>query len=226
MFPRVSPPSSLIAAALALALPAGAVAQLASKSPFLPAQSAAPAGPTAGAPLQFAGYMSTSEGALYRIHDPAKKTGAWVKLNEHNRDFDVTIKQYDSEQKQIVIEHQGKTLTLAERESKVVSSGHAAQAMPPPPLAQPAAPSNVPAAVTQAVVLNPTPADEAKRLEAVAAEVQRRRALREAATQQVGQGAQPQVQVPQITSQQPGVPPRVTPAINNSYQQQPQNIRR
>jgi len=65
--------------------------------------------------------------------------------------------------------------------SKVVSSGSAAQNMAPPPPQM----SNVPQAVTQAVVVNPTPADEARRLEAVASEVARRRALREQVSQQV-----------------------------------------
>jgi hypothetical protein len=37
------------------------------------------------------------------------------------------------------------------------------------------------------VVTNPTPADEARRLEAVAAEVRRRRAMRQAAAQNQGQ---------------------------------------
>jgi hypothetical protein len=41
------------------------------------------------------------------------------------------------------------------------------------------------------VVLNPTPADEARRLEAVASEVARRRAMREQASQQVNQGMPP-----------------------------------
>lgn len=41
------------------------------------------------------------------------------------------------------------------------------------------------------VVTNPTPADEARRLEAVAAEVRRRRALRQAAAQNQGQPPTP-----------------------------------
>jgi hypothetical protein len=161
---------------------------------------------------------SPSDGRLYRItvkeKDPARRvsgsTGVWVKLNERNPDLDVTIKQHDESQKPatITIEHQGKTLTLAEKEGKVVSGGAAAQAMPPP--GQPPQPpvpvqSNVPAAVTQAVVLNPSPADEQRRLEAVAAEVARRRAMREQATQQIG-GTPPAGAVPQ---QQPMAQPGV-----------------
>ena len=77
-----------------------------------------------------------------------------------------------------------------------------------PPIAS-VMPSNVPSAVTQAVVLNPTPADEQKRLEAVAAEVQRRRALREQATQQGGQMQPTPLTVPPPIPQ-PVIPPSRT----------------
>jgi len=69
---------------------------------------------------------------------------------------------------------------------------------PPPPGAPGPAPAvNVAPAVTQSVVVNPTPADEQRRLEAVAAEVARRRALREQASQQVSQGVVPTPATPQ-----------------------------
>ncbi len=145
--------------------------------------------PTAGAPLEFRGYMDAGDGLLFRLFDPARKTGVWLHLNEKNDEFEVVAKQHDPAQKTLAIEHQGRTLTLAMREAKVVSSGNAAQMIPPPPPSvAPAGPPNVGAAVTQTVVLNPTPADEQRRLEAVAAEVARRRALREQATQQISQG--------------------------------------
>lgn len=185
----------------------------------MPPQSAATTGPTPGAPLEYRGYMETGEGRLFRIHDPAKKTGTWIKMNEKNADFDILAKQHDIDQDTLTIEHQGKTLTLAERKPKIVSSGAAAAAMPPP--IQAPAPSNVAPAVTQAVVLNPTPADEQRRLDAVAAEVARRRALREQATQQLNQGGTPQITLPSQTVQPP-VQPRtnIQPAPQGAYQQQ------
>ena len=152
-----------------------------SPSPFLPHSVAVANAPTAGAPLEFRGLMETSEGMRFRLYDPARKAGVWVKLNERDPTLDVVAKQFVSEGESLVVEHQGRTLTLAQRVSKVVSSGSAAQNMAPPPPQM----SNVPQAVTQAVVVNPTPADEARRLEAVASEVARRRALREQASQQV-----------------------------------------
>ena len=195
MFPRVSP---LCFGLAALALAAPGRAQLASKSPFMPPQGATNA-PTSSAPLQFAGYMDTRDGRIFRIHDPAKKASTWIKLNEKHPDFDVLVKQHDDSQNTLVVEHQGKTLTLAQRQPKIVSGGSAGQALPPPPPSPVA--SNVPPAVTQAVVLNPTPADEQRRLEAVAAEVARRRALREQATQQGGQTPQVAPQPPQAVQQ-------------------------
>ena len=193
-------------AVVALGAANSASAQLAAKSPFMPPQAAA-AGPTAGAPLEYRGYIETSEGTQYRLYDPAKKVGIWVKLNEKNPDFDVLAKQHDGGQKTLTIEHQGKTLTLAEREAKVVSAGAVPAPMPvnlAAPVAAPAA-ANVAPAVTQSVVLNPTPADEQRRLDAVAAEVARRRALREQATQQMNQGVTPQVTLPQGVQSAPGM---------------------
>ncbi|MDO8538989.1 MAG: hypothetical protein Q7S40_01000 [Opitutaceae bacterium] len=199
--------SAVLACALAGML--RAEAQLARTSPFLPPQSSTTA-PTAGAPLEFRGTIRTADGTLFRVHDPARKAGVWVKLNERENTLDVLVKQHDPNQNTLTVEHQGKTLTLAVRESKIVSSGSAAHPMPAPPqMAQPV----VGPAVTQSVVVNPTPADEQRRLEAVAAEVARRRALREQATQQLNQGGA-QVPQPQPAVQQRGQP---------QQQQVPQN---
>lgn len=190
-----------IFAALAAFAGGDAVGQVASRSPFMPPQAAgSKSGPTEGAPLEYHGFIQSGDDVRYRIYNPARKAATWVKIDERNPDFDVVAKQHDGELKTLTIEHAGRTLTLAERKSKIVSSGNAAQAMPPPPqLNQP----TVAPAVTQSVVLNPTPADEQRRLEAVAAEVARRRALREQATQQINQGGAPQVAIPQAQALQP-----------------------
>jgi hypothetical protein len=208
--------------AVGLALSVAGRAQLATKSPFMPAQGAASNAPTANAPLEYRGFMETGEGVQYRIVDPAAKMGAWVKLNERNAELDLVAKQYDGSQQTLTIEHKGRTLTLEERKGKVVSSGAALQPVPPPP----AAPSNVPPAVTQAVVLNPTPADEQRRLEAVASEVARRRALREQATQQITQGVAPQVAVPQPPVQPQQFPPQQNANPGNARGSVPTNRQR
>jgi hypothetical protein len=218
MSPRVPSSHCFLLAGIVVAV-CPVLAQIAPKSPFMPPQGANAAGPTAGAPLEYRGYLETGAGRLFRIYDPSKKASTWVKVDERNADFGVMAKQYDEGQKTLTIEFQGKTITLAEREAKVVSSGAAPAAIPPTiaPI-----PTNVSPAVTQAVVLNPTPADEQRRLDAVAAEVARRRALREQATQQVSQGTAPQVALPQAI--QPPVQPQRTapPQAPTNYQQQNQ----
>src|SRR6185503_12147562 len=79
----------------AMAVTAPAWAQLAAHSPFLPAQ-ANGAAPTAGAPLEFGGYMDTPTGdRLYRIKDPARKTSEWVKLNEKSPTLSVVARKYN-----------------------------------------------------------------------------------------------------------------------------------
>ncbi|MEX2045246.1 MAG: hypothetical protein WD941_07825 [Opitutus sp.] len=184
----------MLAAAGGLLGLANADAQLAATSPFVPSRSANKA-PTADAPLEFGGWLETGEGRLYRVIDPARKASTWVRLNELDPGLDVLATQYDSDNGTLTIEHQGRTLTLAEKKAKVVSAGNAAQAMPAPVAA------GMAPAVTQSVVLNPTPQDEQRRLEAVAAEVARRRALREQAAQQIGQGNPPQRALPAVAPQ-------------------------
>ncbi len=201
-------------AALAGGVPAGAAAQVAAKSPFLPPAGAAPAAAAAAtdAPIEFRGLMDMGGGVQFRLYEPAKKRGTWVKLNERDAEFEVVAKQHDAAAETLTVEHKGRTLTLAMRKPKVVSAGSVAQMLPPPPAtAMPAPPSaNVMPAVTQTVVLNPTPADEQRRLEAVAAEVARRRALREQATQQLHQGA-PASQMMTPPGVRPSGPPPVQP---------------
>ena len=193
-------PRSLVLAGIAWAVADIAVGQPVSSSPFMPPAVASSNIPTAGAPLEFRGFMETADGMRFRVYDPSRKAGAWVKLNERDPTLDLVAKKFGGppDGETLEVEHQGRSLTLAQRVSKIVSSGAAAQAAPPPP-----AMSNVPVAVTQAVVVNPTPADESKRLEAVASEVARRRALREQAAQQVNQPAQPPQMPAPMPAQQP-----------------------
>lgn len=188
-----------------------------SASPFMPPSAAAANVPAVGAPIEFRGFMETSEGMRFRLYDPARKSGVWVKLNERDATLDVVAKQFTPASETLVIEHQGRTLTLAQRVSKVVSSGSAMQNIPPPPPQM----TNLPQAVTQAVVVNPTPADEARRLEAVASEVARRRALREQASQQINQPPIPAHQQIQQAMQQQQMQARQPPPNLPSAGQQP-----
>ena len=199
--------SAAVLAALLGAARAGA--QLASVSPFLPVQNAGGVGaPTPGAPLEYRAMIETADGMLFRIVDPARKNaGAFVRLNERDPTLDVIVKQHEGsgDNDTVVVEQAGRTFTLPLRSAKVVSSGSAGQGFVPPPLPPPG--QNMPPAITNTVVVNPTPADEQRRLEAVAAEVARRRALREQATQQINQGVPvvPQAVQP-MPQQQPAQP--------------------
>jgi len=145
------------------------------RSPFLPASTSGGGAPTEGAPLQYQGYIRGSDGTKYRLYDPARKSGEWVRIDERNANLDVVVKAFSEEHKTLTVEHQGRTLTLAERVPKIVSAGSA----PKVPARAAVAGVTMPAAVTRSVVVNPTKADEQRRLEAVAAEVARRRALRQ-----------------------------------------------
>lgn len=186
--PRTPFLSLLSFAVLLLGTATRGTAQLAASSPFMPAQAAAATAVTEGAALELRGVMDTGSGMLFGIFDPAKKVSVWSKLNEKDHDF--VVKSYDAANETVSVQHGGRTLNLAMRASKVASSG---QATPPPPMS---APTAMPNAVSQSVVLNPTPADEQRRLEAVAAEVRRRRALREQASIQAAQGQTPVVETP------------------------------
>ena len=210
MPPRVSTLCCFAALNLALLAAARAEVPLASKSPFLPPAAAGAAAPTAGAPLEFRGVMETAQGLKVRIVDPARRAGAWLLLNERDPSFDFVVKQYDAEHDTATVDYQGRPITLAQHVAKVASAGAPQNFIPP---GQAGGMPPMPPAITNSVVLNPTPADEQKRLDAVATEVARRRALREQAAQSVGQGVP---LAPQVIQQQQ--------EFRQQQQQQPQQV--
>ncbi len=167
-----APWAILAAAALGWAGPCRA--DLAASSPFL-----APNTPDSGqaggpsGPVELRGVMSTSQGASYCIYDTAKKTGTWVGLNEPGYDF--VVKSADPEGDSVTVDYQGRSMRLTLHTSKVASVGPAGAGGAGAP---PGGTGFLPP-----VVLNPTPADEQRRLDAVAAEVRRRRQEREKAAQ-------------------------------------------
>lgn len=179
------PLSRLAVASVAWLAVARAGAQLATSSPFLPAASAANAAtPTAGAPLEFRGQIDMPpDGLKVRIYDPAQKKGAWLSVNERDPNFDFVVRQVDGSRGTATVDYHGQTLVLSQHEAKVTSSGTAMPNIPMGAIPLPAAGAQV--------ALNPTPAEDQRRLEAVAAEVARRRQLREQAADQVNQGIPP-----------------------------------
>jgi hypothetical protein len=169
----------LLAASAALGCAGTLRADLAPSSPFLPLNAAgagAQSGPSG--PVELRGIMSSSGGMAFCIYDTAKKASAWVGLNEAGNDF--VVKSADPGSESVTVDYQGRSLRLVLRTAKVASAGPGGGAG-----AQPAVPGASPP-----VVLNPTPADEQKRLDAVAQEVRRRRMERERAVQGAQGGAQ------------------------------------
>jgi hypothetical protein len=152
-------------------------ADLAPASPFLPANGAA-AGIAAGpaGPIELRGVMSTQTGAAFCIYDTAKKRDVWVGLNETGHDF--VVKSADAGADSVSVQYQGRTMTLTLRASKVASAGAAGF----PPVVPPGGPQ---------VAINPSPADEQRRLDAVAQEVRRRKQEREKAILDTQNGVAP-----------------------------------
>lgn len=160
--------------AFALATPTFAVGQTAAKrSPFLPpeAQTAAPAAEHTN--IEFRGVLVMGGQQTFNFFEPAKRISTWVGLNEGGSS--VTVKSYDARADTVVVDFGGQTLTLALQKVKISA------APAPPVMAVPSAAATAPLEQLP-VVLNPTPADEAKRLDAIAAEVRRRRLMRQQAT--------------------------------------------
>ena len=161
----------------ALAVRAGA--QLTDSSPFLPAGNGGSTATSDGTSPELRGIMSGPGGMRFCIYDPAKKASQWLALNEEGKG--IVIKSADPAHDTVLIaDPDGRRMTLVLKEAKVVS-----------------APSSAPSVIPSQggvlnVVLNPTPEDEQRRLQAIAEEVRRRRLLREQAAQ-AGAG-QPGVQ--------------------------------
>jgi hypothetical protein len=162
-------------------------ADLTQSSPFLAPNT--PAGAHAGGPqepVELRGVMPTSLGVFYLIYDTARKTSAWVGLNEAGHEF--VVKAVDPGGESVTVSFQGRTMRLALRAAKVASAGSFGGTAQAGPAGNPA--------IAAPVVLNPTPADEQKRLDAVAAEVRRRRQEREKAALGTQNGTQPPSSAP------------------------------
>lgn len=141
---------------------------LVTNSPFVlkQADETAPPPVTEGASVEFRGMIATKEGVLFGLYDRAKNIGAWVGQDDKNSDFDVSA--YDPANDLVTVSYQGQSFTLPLSSSKIGA----------------AAPSALPVMNTNNGN-NPNVQAQAdgnrRRLESVAAEVRRRRALRQSA---------------------------------------------
>jgi hypothetical protein len=170
---------AVVPALAAMGLPGALRGDLAPASPFLPPNTAA-AGAAAGpsSPIELRGLMPTPNGLAFCIFDTAKKKSVWIGMNETGHDF--VVRSANPESDSISVDYQGKSMKLTLKTAKVDSAG-AANAGAPAPI--PGVPNRV--------ALNPNPADEQKRLDAVAQEVRRRRQEREKAAQEAQNGQPP-----------------------------------
>ena len=118
-------------------------------------------------PLEFRGVLTESGVAYFSIYETSTSRSAWVRLNEDSsRDY--TAKRYDWENRQLTIEYQGRDLVL----SLAADSS-------PGPIATPVAA----VAPTGTTASKPT-ISEAQKLNNIAAEIKRRRVLRQQSIEQ------------------------------------------
>jgi hypothetical protein len=183
-------PRRLALAGVLLFAVAHAQAQLAARSPFLPSEAEVAAVATPSA-LEFFGYIDATEGPQFRVNDTTRKTGAWVKLNQLDSDLGLVAKRHDAANDVLVVEHQGRSVTLPLRRSKIKTAHMTG--LPLPNVTTVAADRTLrPAAATSM-------SDAQKQLESLAASIAQRRALR----------AQPAPAAPSA--------PPTSPAANRSF---------
>lgn len=150
------------------------------RSPFMPP--AAPAQAEAAAPvedatLQFCGLFGDGDQKRFCVYNVSKNRSHWLMLGEEGPD-EIVVQSYDPDQNAVVVRQGSRTVNLALQSAKIAPGARTAVASTGPVSATPSQ------AIRDTVKVNPTPADERARLEAVAAEVRRRRALRQQAANQ------------------------------------------
>jgi hypothetical protein len=152
-----------------------AFGQLADTSPFLaPGMADSAAAAAGGGTLELRGIMSTEDGLRFCIYEPAKKISSWVGVNESGHDY--LVKGADQAHDTVTLQAAGRTFTVALHQAKITALSGPGIGLPTRELGPTAYPGpNGGRAFT--------PADEARRLEAIASEVRRRRLLREQADQ-------------------------------------------
>lgn len=166
-----SPSPFFFSAGLLLAgiasLDAASLDELVKDSPFLPKGADAIVTPTENAVVEFRGMIATKEGLLFGLYDRTKQTGSWVRQGDKSTDF--VVNSYDAGSDTLSFEYQGQKFNLTLASSRVSTAAPSAPATPPP-----AGPGVVVAAPNSRV-------DDQRKLESIAAEVRRRRALRQGA---------------------------------------------
>lgn len=142
---------------------------LARNSPFSGAPTTA-AGNSADTTLEFRGVLVDRGETFFSLFEVSTRQSLWVGLKEAGNPY--LVQNYDGNTAQLQVQYQGKTLTLPLKQAKVGTMVATASVNNQPP-----------AGNNQSNVSANAPADEARRLAAVAEEIRRRRALRQQAIQ-------------------------------------------
>lgn len=129
-------------AGLALLFTGEAPAQLVRESPFKSRSSAATA-ETTKLPLEFCGYLQTREGLQFRVRDPARNRAAFVQLNVTEPELGIVARRHDAEGETLVVEYEGRTLSLPQQISKVRPAAAAVPSLRPSFVVPPTVPSAV-----------------------------------------------------------------------------------
>lgn len=147
----------------------------AARSPFLPPVVEAPAATVVveDAELQFCGTFGGGENKRFLIYNLTTRRSTWLRLGQEGPD-ELYVDDFDPVESTIMVRQGGRALTLAMSAARLAGGGGGANPAPVPLAGNPED-------LVNTVRVNPTPADERRRLEAVAAEVRRRRAARAAA---------------------------------------------
>ncbi len=157
---------------------------LVERNPFAPSGHTSQAStPAEQSTLEFRGVVTDGAGTSYSIFDTSTNKGRWVRAED--TEGPVRVRAYDAGNGTLELEQNGRPLTLTLKRVVIQAGQPVAVAMPNPGAG--------------GVVRGADGAADARRLEAVAAEVRRRRALRNAAQAQQGRpatGATGQVPTP------------------------------
>ena len=153
---------------------------LVDRSPFAPTPQAGDASGSSEpqGTLEFRGMVTDAAGTSYSIFDTTTNKGRWVRAEDSNSP--VQVKNFDAASNTLEIEQNGKPVKLPLKRA-VIQAGQPITAMVAPAPSPNGPPQGVPAPGQGGPQAKPDAAADARRLEAVAAEVRRRRALRNTA---------------------------------------------
>ena len=155
----------------ALTVKSEGLQNLIDRSPF--AQAAGQSLTDAATPnsvLEFRGMVSDAEGSSFSVFDTTANKARWLRVGEGDS---FKVKQFDASSNQLEVEQNGKSLKLPLKHVTIMAG--------PAVVTAPRQPPQNSVGIQPQVNTNSDPAADANRLQTVAAEVRRRRAMRNTA---------------------------------------------